>query len=498
MSLVVMLACIGPLARPAAGQLISPGELSEPHAELDGLRGCTSCHELRARGIEADLCLDCHAPLRARIEANAGYHAAADAKDGCARCHKEHYGRSFDLLHFEPDEFDHAEAGWEPEGAHASLDCRECHTASLVRSPEVRSFKGRHGALSRTWLGLGTECLACHESDDPHDDQFPGRTCDSCHGQDTWDDLTDFDHDATAYRLTGLHVEVECADCHPALPGAADDVFASVPASLQYSGLQYAQCSACHADEHDGGMGATCSACHVTAGWNRVSEDALRGRFDHATVFLLEGAHADAECSTCHGRTPYRTADVRVEYRPGTERRAYPSPIADGCMSCHLDEHRGEFVASAEGGECDRCHGQVDWYPARYDFRRHNEETGFVLDGAHVATPCLACHPTPELDPGGPGLQFRLGLGDACLDCHDNDDPHAGQFPGAGCDSCHGTRSFRIPDFDHDRTEYPLDGAHRDLECAACHPTETAPDGRRTTRYRPLGSECADCHGGGP
>ena len=197
-SLVVMLACIGPLARAAAGQLISPGELSGPHAELDGLRGCTSCHELRARGIEADRCLDCHAPLRARIEANAGYHAAAGAKDGCARCHKEHYGRSFDLLHFEPDDFVHAEAGWEPEGAHASLDCRECHTASLVRSPEVRSFKGRHGALSRTWLGLGTECLACHESDDPHDDQFPGRTCDSCHGQDTWDDLAVFDHDATA------------------------------------------------------------------------------------------------------------------------------------------------------------------------------------------------------------------------------------------------------------------------------------------------------------
>ena len=80
--------------------------------------------------------------------------------------------------------------------------------------------------------------------------------------------------------------------------------------------------------------------------------------------------------------------------------------------------------------------------------------------------------------------------------CHP-DDPHAGQFAGRTCDSCHGNRTFGIPAFDHERTDYELDGAHIGLDCAACHFSEPASDGSQVTRYRPLGTECTDCHGGG-
>ena len=491
-TVALSLFALGPLARPVEGQLISPGKLSEPHAELEGIRACVNCHELRAKGIEASLCLDCHAPLRGRIQAGAGYHPSADATDDCARCHKEHFGRDFDLLHFDPSRFDHSEAGWSPEGAHTALACRDCHTSSLVRSNEVRSFKGRYGALSKTYLGLEAECLACHRSDDPHDGQFADRTCDSCHGQETWDDPAGFDHDAARYRLTGLHRRVECAECHPPVSGSAG----TTSADLQFTGLAFGQCTSCHVDEHDGGMGATCSACHVTSGWSRVGEEALRRGFDHDGAFPLEGAHVDTECSTCHSRTPYRAEAVRIEYRAGTERKAYPSPVADGCLSCHLDDHDGEFASSAAGGACDRCHGQAEWYPARYDFRRHNEETAFVLEGAHLATPCVACHPAPEFEAVEVSPRYRLGLGDACADCHAPDDPHADQFAGRTCDSCHGSRTFLLPVFDHEGTDYELDGAHLGLECAACHPREPGPGGTPMTRYRPLGNECSDCHGG--
>jgi hypothetical protein len=492
---VLLLLLAGPLVRSAAAQLISPGKLSETHAELEGIRSCTSCHELRARGIEAGLCLDCHVPLRGRIEAGEGYHLATDASDGCARCHKEHFGREFALVRWEPSEFEHSEVGWEPEGAHTSLDCRECHTSALVRSPEVRTFKGRYGALSRTYLGLQTECVACHQRDDPHDDQFSGRTCDTCHGQEGWDDPVGFDHDQTRYRLTGLHARVECAECHPPQTEAASGPEART-ADLRFTDLSFGQCSSCHIDEHDGGMGATCSACHVTSGWNRVGEDVLRDLFDHAGAFQLEGAHAETECASCHGRTPYATDAMRIRYRPGTQRKAYPSPVADGCVSCHLDEHDGEFVESAAGGACDRCHGQAEWYPARYDFRRHNDETTFLLEGAHLATPCIACHPGSETNVV-PEPRFRIGSGDACVVCHAPDDPHGGQFEGQACDSCHGNRAFDIHRFDHDRARYRLDGAHGGLECAECHPTEPSPAGGEMRRYRPLGTECADCHGGG-
>ena len=491
----VLLLLAGAAARPAAAQLISPGKLSEPHAELEGIRACTNCHELRAKGIESGLCLDCHAPLGSRIEAAEGYHAVADAAGGCARCHKEHFGRDFALVRWEPSDFEHSEIGWEPEGAHAELECRDCHTSALVRSPQVRTFKGRYGALSRTYLGLETDCRACHQRDDPHDGQFSDRTCDSCHGQEGWDDPAGFDHDATRYRLTGLHVRVECAECHPPVTERETGAAATASTSeLRFTGLAFGQCSSCHRDEHDGGMGATCSACHVTSGWNRVGEDALRDRFDHAGAFLLEGAHAATECSTCHGSAPYSTEAMQIEYRIGTEGKSYPSPIAAGCLSCHLDEHDGEFVASAAGGACDRCHTQVEWYPARYDFRRHNDETSFALEGAHVATPCLACHPAEAPETGG-AARFRLDVGGACTDCHASDDPHADQFAGRPCDSCHGSRTFLVSAFDHDRADYQLDGAHRGLACAECHGTEPVPGGEMI-RYLPLGAECSDCHGG--
>ncbi len=46
----VFLLLLGPAARPARGQLISPGELSEAHSELEGLRSCTSCHQSAFEG----------------------------------------------------------------------------------------------------------------------------------------------------------------------------------------------------------------------------------------------------------------------------------------------------------------------------------------------------------------------------------------------------------------------------------------------------------------
>jgi hypothetical protein len=496
----ICLLLIGPAARPAHGQLISPGELSDAHSELEGIRSCTSCHQLRSKGIDADLCLDCHEPLRARIESGSGYHVASDATSACARCHKEHFGRDFTLVRWDPSEFDHSEIGWAPEGAHTVLDCRECHRTALVQSSDVHEFKGRYGALSRTYLGLETACLACHRGDNPHGDQFAGQTCDSCHGQDGWEDPAGFDHDGTRYRLTGLHTRVECAGCHPprdAGMSAAERAAAPV-SDLQFTGLPFRQCTSCHRDEHDGGMGATCSACHTTAGWHQVGEDELRGRFDHAAGFPLEGAHADAECSVCHGRPAHATESVRIRYPPGSEGRAYPSPAAESCASCHIDEHDGEFASSPAGGACDGCHTQDEWYPAGFDVRRHNAESRFRLEGVHVAIPCVACHPGTVASSGASATpRFRIGLREACVDCHAADDPHGGQFEDRPCDACHSDRTFSIDGFDHDRARYQLDGAHRGLACAECHPSEPAPGGGQMTRFKPLASECTDCHGGG-
>ncbi len=105
--LVLALAAL--LAAPHLGaqgiaSLISPGKLSKPHAKLEGLDKCQSCHE-PGRQVAAVKCLECHKPVGERIKAKKGVHR--DVTTTCTRCHPEHAGLDGDLRHFEPKRFDH-------------------------------------------------------------------------------------------------------------------------------------------------------------------------------------------------------------------------------------------------------------------------------------------------------------------------------------------------------------------------------------------------------
>ena len=145
---------------PANAQLISPGKLAEPHAELEGIRNCTKCHQLGRRGVSRDLCLDCHTPLEARLSRAEGFHATL-AEPDCASCHKDHFGEEFELVKLDTLAFDHERTGHPLEGAHTDTGCRTCHTPSGIADPEVRRVKSERGALERTFLGLATGCAAC-------------------------------------------------------------------------------------------------------------------------------------------------------------------------------------------------------------------------------------------------------------------------------------------------------------------------------------------------
>jgi hypothetical protein len=469
--------------RDGRAQLLSPGKLTAAHADLDGLRNCTSCHRLRERGVANDLCLECHAPLQSRIADNKGLHATVRRRS-CSECHKEHFGRDFDAIHLDTAGFAHDTVGFALAGSHATVACRDCHTASLVRAADVRAFKAKHAALDRTYLGLGTECESCHTADDPHDEQFGDRRCADCHDENAWEDAHDVDHDRTRYPLTGRHRSVECEECH-------DPSNATGRAGSRYRGLRFDTCTACHRDPHERRMGSDCESCHTTAGWARLDRNRFEREFDHGTTdFELEGGHADARCSACHDRS-VSDPDIRLVFSPGTHNRSYPAPKADDCLSCHVDIHDSVFTERAGGALCDRCHDQVDWHPTTYDVVRHNDGSTFVLEGAHLATPCGACH---AADADGVPPRFRLDH-DRCVSCHAEDDPHDGQFEDRACDDCHGTDGYDVARFDHDRTRYPLDGSHRDVGCAACHAGEPRADGTILRRFRPLGMQCEDCHG---
>ena len=66
---------------------------------------------------------------------------------------------------------------------------------------------------------------------------------------------------------------------------------------------------------------------------------------------------------------------------------------------------------------------------------------------------------------------FR-NIGTTCVDCHE--DIHEGFiaesfYPDQDCASCHSQDNWVDVDFDHDQTDWPLDGKHVDVACSECH-----------------------------
>jgi len=471
----------------AAAQLISPGRLSSAHAALEGIRNCTQCHELRKPGISPALCLSCHEPLARRIRAEEGFHASLAVKD-CASCHKEHFGADFQLVRLDTASFDHARTGFELKGEHARQGCRDCHKPALVSDPDVRAFKQKHGALDRTYLGLPTECASCHREDSPHGTQFVGRACSQCHDAGGWKGAHEFDHDRAPFRLTGAHRRVACTKCHAATPRNGSDV-----PYVRYTGIASGKCNDCHEDPHRGAMKGACSSCHETSGWRNVNRTRLEASFDHAsTGFTLVGHHTRIPCASCHDAGAAASlAGIHIRFRPGTRGHTFPSPESGTCLACHQDAHDGVFAKRPGAGDCRSCHGQDAWLPADYDAARHNREASFKLEGAHLAVACDACHARGGRDKP----DFHVDAS-KCASCHQVTNPHGDQFEGRDCDACHTVDSFRITHFDHDRTRFPLRGAHPTAPCSACHKPEKTPSGGTMIRYRPLGTKCLDCHGG--
>jgi hypothetical protein len=486
---VLFLAAVGLLVGPESGtaQLLSPGKLAAPHSDLAGMRNCTNCHVLGERGISNRLCLECHEPIRNRLAQRRGFHATV-AEQQCSECHKDHFGEDFQLVRFDTDSFVHSTVGFDLVETHGDLNCVDCHQPELITAEDVRAFNGEHGTMDKTFLGLGTTCFACHTSDDPHGLQFAERPCIECHGQTTWNELIGFDHNRTRYRLTGLHRRQTCASCHPTTTSTP-----GVP-QVKYTNLRFSRCTSCHQDIHRGAMGENCTSCHNTAGWSDLDRVALENRFDHEiTGYSLVDAHGTLSCSDCHDPTHANRDGLQLTYPDGSLEDAYPAPFAETCVSCHLDYHDGVFQESQGGIECEICHSQTEWLPANYDITRHNREARFELLGAHVVIPCQSCHNSSSAEAAPPRFRFES---DECSYCHQADDPHSSQFVGMRCTECHDTESFAIESFDHSATNYPLDGAHREVACIDCHRLATDAGGLTYRVYKPLGMACIDCHGG--
>lgn len=476
---------------------VSPGPLAEAHRDLDKPLDCFKCHvRPGARGTMDAQCLACHEEISALKTARRGYHAKLDA--ACASCHPDHAGRDFDLVSWGDGGsrgFDHRKAGWPLEGAHARVECRECHQTQFQKSPIASRIKVRD--RSRSWLGLQTDCASCHE--DVHRGQV-GTRCETCHGLAKWKPADRFDHAKSRYALTGKHADVACEKCHRTETAAGAAAGAKPVAAhdggggrVRYRPLPHEECSSCHRDPHAGRFGAQCAKCHDTKGFMVVSE---RG-FEHdLTRYPLRGKHARVACAQCHD--PKRAWGKR--------------PAFAACGSCHRDAHAGQATLAGAPADCAACHTVADFAVSTFTAERHRA-TPYALEGAHARAECRLCHAR-----GVEATAAKLGSARVimrpaaarCIDCHR--DPH-GQRPAAAraragrepCLECHDLGTFhpsRVNVAAHAAFAYPLIGAHGAVPCQACHAELAKPPAASSLRQaqgRPLlfhekHARCADCH----
>ncbi len=148
---------------------------------------------------------------------------------------------------------------------------------------------------------------------------------------------------------------------------------------------------------------------------------------------------------------------------------------------------RGAAVAAGRT-DCASCHDVTAWKSVAFN----HDSTRYPLRGAHANLACDKCHTAAVA--GLPARFVGLGLTCSASGCHR--DPHGGQFAdrprGSTCTTCHTEAAWATLVFDHQRdTDYPLDGAHRNLKCVACHKPAGDPP---VVRYRPLPHRCEDCH----
>jgi len=506
---------------------LSPGELAKAHAHLEGMSNCTQCHVLGEK-VSNNKCLDCHSLLKKRIELGKGYHVSSDVKGKtCVECHNDHHGRNFEMIRFDKDTFKHDLTGYALVGAHQKLDCKACHQTQFISDKEISKKE-------YTYLGLGTSCLSCHQ--DYHQESLSS-DCLSCHDMDRFAPASKFQHAKTKFPLEGKHQKVACDKCHK-LEIVKGEKF------QHFKGLEFNNCKSCHTDVHKNKFGNKCSECHSV---NSFRSLIALNSFDHnRSNFKLVGKHKQVDCKACHTgsyTTPIahkRCSNCHQDIHEGQFTKNNQSPdckhchtqegfesstfsiadhnkskfvlegahLATACFFCHKKEDKWQFRNIGEScvdchknihkgfirerffpkENCENCHVVSSWSDVQFD----HQQTSFNLLGAHSLQTCRACH--FKEDEEAQITQQFTGLEDDCLSCHQ--DEHHKQFEQDGktdCLRCHSFNNWQASKFNHDNSQFKLEGEHLNVQCDACHKI-VEENHIEYKQYKLKDFQCATCH----
>ena len=500
--------------------LLAGYELRGKHEMID----CRACHQadkiddpkIRERkntflGLSQD-CTSCHEDFHQSSLGN-----------NCTSCHNEDAFRPAPF-------FNHDEANFPLVGAHQQVECQECHPIST-----------NLGAVTQNFTNLNFEsCISCHE--DPHNGKLPGN-CIQCHSElsfTTFKGQRGFDHNLTEFTLKGQHKEVGCFDCH-------FENQSTVNLFQSRIGITEESCISCHEDIHQNKFGNRCSQCHVEDSFSNIKDEA---NFNHGlTDYPLEGQHVLVDCRECH-KDSYLSPlkfnncySCHTDYHDGTfssatgqkdcaechtleenfsyttfgigdhEETDFPltgAHLATPCFSCHLsDSKKWTFIEVGTDcinchqniherylaekylpdNKCQECHVTNTWTSISFD----HAKTRWAIAGEHKKVDCRECH----LDEKQNSIVFNPLFNPfppQCSQCHK--DVHNGQFSNNGkdrCSECHEPDNWLADLFDHQKTSFPLDGVHAEIECVSCHPLIESAIGQ-FSQYKIVKHECIDCH----
>lgn len=369
--------------QPRQDLLLQHAEQGFPLTGVHAVADCEACHQSGDRNEFAGTpteCVACHARDAAAV--TDPDHSLPAFQDDCQLCHRSGLGSWTNNTYEHP-------ASFPLTGAHAALDCRECHVNGFTNAQ--------------------ADCYSCHQTDfesttDPdHAASGFAVTCQDCHSTTAWEPAT-FDHNQTGFALTGAHMGADCLSCHQSgYTGTPADCYSCHQANFE---------STTDPDHVASGFQQTCQDCHSTTNWEGAS-------FDHNnTGFSLIGAHTTTTCMSCH-QSGYA----------GT-------PAA--CEACHQSEYDAttnpSHISAHFPTDCAACHTPTGWNNANWD---HDGQYFPIYSGAHNGrwTDCTECHTIPT-----DFTQFD------CTACHehnrtDTDSHHGGVrnyvYESSACYDCH-------------------------------------------------------------
>jgi hypothetical protein len=213
-----------------------------------------------------------------------------------------------------------------------------------------------------------------------------------------------------------------------------------------------------------------CSECHSVKGFSQFSFTIEKHNLSR---FPLQGSHTAIPCYECH-----RKQD-KWNFRE----------IGLDCNDCHKDIHDSYIQPKYYPDDnCKTCHNVSGWYEIAFD----HSKTDFGLTGAHIGIKCRSCHYKSDSD--NIVNQKFAGLSKDCSSCHT--DIHFKQFEKNGitdCTECHGTENWKASKFNHNNSDFKLDGKHVNVPCSKCHkPRQEA--SVFYVNYKLKEFKCESCH----